>query len=284
MNNSISKYIQIFDKRIFVDVASKGCGSGCVYCFSKYPSHMQELLSVKDISDICDKIMDLPECNESIISLCPNTEPMKSEESRRLTKVIVERLASKVKFIQIATKEKIPMQFLSFLNENAQYSGQIRISISLPYLNNVDNIEPGAAEIANRLDNFNNIKRFPNLISVLYLRPFNRQMLLNKEEYINIINTYKPDDICLGAEFVPRVDGEQLCTYMYNKQLAPEIFQNVDKADIFRFADYLRKGTDCEVFYSSICNITNCSDYGCKLKLYEYDQAYCKDCILHKSL
>ena len=280
MNNNISEFIQVFDKRIFIDVASKGCGSGCIYCFSKYPTLKQTLLSEDEMNSICDEIIKLPECDKTIISLCPNTEPMKSKESQELIKLIVDRLISKVKFIQIASKEEIPIQFLDFLNSKARFVGQVRISISLPYLHNVEIIEPNAASISKRLKNFNNIRDYSNLVSVLYLRPFNKQMLLDKEEYIDIINTYCPNDICLGAEFVPRVDGEQLCTYMYNEQLAHDIFESVAKEDIFNFATYLREKTHCKVFYSSICNIANCSNYGCMLKLHQYNLEYCKDCVL----
>lgn len=280
MNNLISEYIQMFDKRIFFDVASDGCGSGCVYCFSKHPTFAQVLLSENMINNICDEIIKLPNCNETIISLCPNTEPMKSKESRELIKLIICRLASNVKFIQIATKEEIPISFLEFLNVKAKFEGQIRISISLPYLHDVDIVEPNAADIFSRIKNFNNIRKFPNLVSILYLRPFNKKMLMDKIEYTKLINTYHPDNICLGAEFVPRVDGDQLCTYMYNTQLASEIFERAEIEDIFDFAQYLRKETHCKVFYSSICNIANCSNYGCVLDLKKYDARYCKDCNL----
>lgn len=280
MNNLISEYIQIFDRRIFFDVASDGCGSGCVYCFSKHPALKQVLLSEETINSICEEILNLPNCNETIISLCPNTEPMKSKESRELVKLIIGRLASKVKFVQIATKEEIPISFLEFLNKTATFEGQIRISISLPYLHNVNIIEPNAGDIFSRIKNFSNIQKYSKLVSILYLRPFNKQMLIDKIEYAKLIRTYHPDNICLGAEFVPRVDGEQLCTYMYNTQLATEIFERAEIEDIFEFAEYIRKETHCKVFYSSICNIANCSDYGCILDLKKYDTRYCKDCNL----
>lgn len=281
MNNSISKYIQKFEKRIFFDIVADGCGSGCIYCFTKHPTLEQILLSRDVINNICDEIIKLPDCNETIISLCPNTEPLKSEKSRELIELIVKRLSMKVKYIQIATKEKIPLQFLNFLNKNARFAGQIRISISLPYLQNVDVIEPYAANIFDRIDNFNRIRKFPNLVSILYLRPFNQQMLINKEIYGNLILEYCPDDICIGAELVPRVDGEQFCTYMYDNRLAPGIFEKVEKEKIFEFAGYLRKKAHCKIFYSSICNIANCSNYGCVLNLQQYDMRYCEDCALH---
>lgn len=280
MNNIVSKYVQLFDKRVFIDIASNGCGSGCVYCFTENPNHTQSLLDISVVNDICNKITDLPYCNEYIISLCPNTDPMKSVESRQLVLSIIDKLVSKVKFVQISTKEFIPETYLESLNSYAVQKGQIRISVSLPYLDAAVILEPGAASIQDRIKNFDNIKKYNNLVSILYLRPFNRQMLIDRRNYATIIKLHNPDNICLGAEFVPKVKGEQLCTYMYDEQIRSKIFGKADKEEIFEFADFLRKETGCKVFYSSICNIANCSNYGCRLKLKEYDVRYCIDCEL----
>lgn len=280
MCNDIFQFIQIYDKRIFIDVASNGCGNGCVYCFTQNPEKPQTLLNVSTIDSICNEILKLPDCKNCIVSLCPNTEPMKSEESRQRVLRIIKKLIDTVKFIQIATKELIPESYLKDLNAISKRKGQIRISISLPYLNSAQILEPGASTVRDRLKNFENIKNHHNLISVLYLRPFNKQMIVDKDLYVNIINQYQPDNICLGAEFVPKVENDQQCTYMYDKSLRPSIFEKPEKDEIFNFADFLRKNTNCKVFYSSVCNIANCSDYGCILTLGEHDIRYCKDCEL----
>lgn len=279
-NNDISEYLQIFNKRIFFDIASNGCGSNCLYCFTKNPGMPQELLSMEVVHGLCEQIKRLDKCSDSIISLCPNTEPLKSDCSRKLVAHIIQELSSYVKYIQISTKEYIPIDFLCELNRLTDIPGKIRISISLPYLSFTDQIEPGAASVKERLKNFKNTKRFSGISSILYLRPFNQQMITDKELYVNAIMEYMPDDICLGAEFVPKVDNDQLCTFMYDNNLAPDIFKRADISDIFSFAEYIRKRTGHKVFFSSVCNISNCSDYGCVLKLYEYDKRYCQDCCI----
>ncbi|WP_285827962.1 hypothetical protein [Bacteroides acidifaciens] len=279
-NNNISEYLQIFDKRIFFDVSSNGCGSNCIYCFTKNPGMPQELLSTEVIHELCTQIKKLRECSESIISLCPNTEPLKSNDSRLLVFQIIQELSPYVKFIQISTKEYIPIDFLERLDYLADKPRKIRISVSLPYLNFTDRIEPGAAPIRERLQNFENIKRFPGISSILYLRPFNQQMISDRELYIDVIRKCQPDDICLGAEFVPKVNDDQLCTFMYNNNLAVDIFKCANIDDIFSFAEYLRQKVKRKVFFSSVCNIANCSDYGCILKLYNYDKRYCLDCCI----
>lgn len=277
-NNSISEYLQIFNQRIFFDISSNGCGSNCFYCFSKNPGMPQELLPISIVHELCEQIKKINNCSRFIISLCPNTEPLKSEKSRKLVLNIIHELSSYVKFIQISTKEYIPIDFLHELDELTNSCGKIRISISLPYYNFTDIIEPGASLVKERLKNIKNIKRFPGISSTLYLRPFNKQMVIDRELYVDAIIKYKPDDICLGAEFVPKVDHNQLCTFMYDNNLTENIFKREGINDVFGFADYLRKKTGYKVFFSSVCNVANCSDYGCVLKLYEYDKRYCLDC------
>lgn len=282
MMDNISQFMQAYEKRVFIDVASNGCGSGCVYCFTKNPQEAQALLDFSTIDALCDYVLNLPNCKEYIVSLCPNTEPMKSAASRERALRIIRKLIGAVKFVQIATKEMIPESYLKELDILSERKGQIRVSISLPYLHSAEIIEPGAASVSDRLKNFENIKKFSRLQSVLYLRPFNRQMIIDKEMYAGVIKQYAPDDICLGAEFVPKVSGNQQCTYMYNDALKPAIFEKPEIDEIFAFADYIRQETSCKVFFSSVCNIANCSDYGCVLTLNKHDPRYCKDCELLK--
>lgn len=68
----------------------------------------------------------------------------------------------------------------------------MRISISLPYLVDTEIIEPGAASVEKRLENSINIKAFPNLSAILYLRPFNQQMVTNQKAHVDIINSTFP--------------------------------------------------------------------------------------------
>lgn len=280
----ISEYLQIFEKRVFFDISYRGCGSGCVYCFTRAPEEEQQLLPLSVIDEMCNYILSLDHSSELVVSFCPNTEPMKSAESRSLVLHAINRLHRTVRIIQIATKELIPLSYLEQLNAISSKKGNIRISVSLPFLIGANNIEPFAASVNQRLQNFINIKLFPRLLSVLYLRPFNIQMLHNQCAYEEIINQYLPDDVCLGAEFVKKVglDETQYCTFMYDKGEAQSIFTRAEIEDIFTFADFLRTHCGCKVFYSSICNISNSIDYGFCLNLSQYDSRYCLDCDICK--
>lgn len=172
-NNNISEYLPIFDKRIFFDISSNGRGSSCIYCFTKNPGISQKLLSTEVIHELCTQIKNFQECSRSIILLCPNTEPLKSNDSRLLVFQIIQKLSPYVKFIQRSKKKYIPIDFLERFDYLVDKPRKIRISVSLPYLNFTDRSETGVAPIRKRLQNFENIKRFPGISSILYLQPFN---------------------------------------------------------------------------------------------------------------
>lgn len=49
-------------------------------------------------------------------------------------------------------------------------------------------------------------------------------MISDRELYVDVIRKYQLDDICLGAEFAPKVNGDQPCTFMYHNNLVVDIF------------------------------------------------------------
>lgn len=99
-DNNCSEYLQLYNKRFF-DIASNGCGSNCAYCFTKNPEREQTLLPDKIIYELCDKVKRIKGCADSIISLCPNTEPIKATASRKLVIEAIRQLSPHVKVIQI---------------------------------------------------------------------------------------------------------------------------------------------------------------------------------------
>ena len=65
MIDNILQFIQVYDKRIFIDVASNGCGNGCVYCFTKNPEKPQTLLNISTI----DEIRSLAKTSKKVIAI-----------------------------------------------------------------------------------------------------------------------------------------------------------------------------------------------------------------------
>ncbi len=61
--------------RIFIDVAYRGCGNGCKYCYVESAADKQELADYSDLDAVCDFILNWPLCKAPIISFCPRTEP-----------------------------------------------------------------------------------------------------------------------------------------------------------------------------------------------------------------
>jgi len=283
MYNDLKNLFQVANNRIFIDIAVNGCGSGCAYCFTKSPSEEQALLSASVVSEICDLIDSLP-IDINIISLCPNTDPMKSDMSKELTYQVVSYFTPKGYEIQISTKEYIHSDYLELLNDAAKHKGQIRVSVSLPYISKAFQIEPFASPVNVRLDNFHRIHLFEGLSSTLYLRPFNLSMIAEKDTFVDVIRKYRPQHICLGVEYITGNTLYDKCTTLNNDYFASQYFEKTDLSNALYFADYIRSNTGYKVFHSSICNIVNNTSLDCSIKLHNYCIDLCRDCKLKDSL
>ena len=113
----LMKYIILQEDRIFIDICQRGCGNGCAYCYVETNNESQVLLDMIQIEQICEYIKNHVECRNRIISLCPNTEPLKTTESIRMILYIIKFFLPLGCYIQISTKERVPEYFLKELQE-----------------------------------------------------------------------------------------------------------------------------------------------------------------------
>ena len=281
MNNSkkddiqLEKYIIVQKQRIFIDICEYGCGSSCAYCYVPTKSKSQRLLSFDQIQHICHFIGTNYNCHKRIISLCPNTEPLKTEESINLILYIVRFFISLGSYIQISTKEKIPKYFLKAVDSISQ--GRVYINISIPYLINSEILEPNAAPVNERFDNFIEIQKYRNLKACLYIKPFDSQSPDIQTQYINMINSYNIQTVCVGVKFEKTTPLP--CQSLYNKPQAKKLFEQ-QYLEINNFIMKIRGSTSARVYGSSICCIHNDFLEKCTLSLFEYDNLVCRDCAL----
>ena len=275
----IKNYVIKCDQRFYIDICDRGCGNGCVYCYVDSKNEKQELLKLSQIQKICEYI-DVEYGNvPKIISLCPNTEPMKSPESIELILYIIRFFIPRNSYIQISTKERIPKSFLNEINRFAE--GRIFINTSLPYIINASAVEPRATPIEERLQNFLNIKEYPNLNACLYIKPFSEDAYRNAQSFIDIIEKYGIDTVCVGVEF--QKGTEVPCRSLYDKQIAKVLF----KEQAERLNDFVRKlrqNTKAKVFGSSVCCIYHRFNKKCLLDIPQYDNMLCKDCACYASI
>ena len=267
----------IFEKgRIFVDICKSGCGSGCTYCYVNTKGENQVLLDIDQIQEICEYTREHIDCNNKIISLCPNTEPLKTKEGIQRVLYIIKFFSDLGSYIQISTKECIP-DF--FWEELQQFDcSKIYINISVPLIFDTDRFEPGAAKIRKRLEAFKQSSVFPELHLCLYIKPYTKKSRREQLMYARIINEYNIKRVCVGVKFLKDTSG-QPCISLYQKAFASSLFR--EQADQIKdFLTLLRTNTNATIYGSSICCIYH-DHYGtCDLQLFEYNKRVCHDCAI----
>lgn len=262
--------------RIFIDVAYRGCGSGCQYCYVASASEEQVVASYEDLRQVVEYLNRYYQNRECIISFCPNTEPFKTRDSIDRVLFVLKRLRGNKFYIQISTKEYISDDLLHELNILAEKNA-IFINISMPFLE-TDTIEPGAAGIEKRASNIERIQRCSYLKSGLYIKPCSPKAINDIEQYIAIINRTQPDYICIGVAFDKKVDTP--CATLHRENDA-SIVISAQKDLILEFAERIKESVRCPVVYSSICAIIQAGSCNCSLGLWRYDRNLCNSCSVN---
>lgn len=269
-----SKYIFVKPDRIFIDICKSGCGSGCSYCYAPKHNESQVLLDINEIMLICKYIKERYDCKKRIISLCPNTEPLKSKSSMKLVLYIVRYFSNLGGIVQISTKEKIPITLLE--NINSIENACVYFNISVPTITSAGTIEPFASPVKDRFSNFDFIGKYEKITFCLYIKPFFARKK-DYEMYVKIINDYRIQNICVGPLFLN--NEEVPCTSLYTKKTVEKIYDE-QLHNILLFSKLVRDRTEAKVYNSSICCIYNKYFKQCVLELFYCDASLCKDCIL----
>lgn len=278
MNGILEKLVQVVNKRIFVDIAYSGCGSGCKYCYVDTYNKKQLLISEEIISDITDWIID-NHTNNSFISLCPNTEPFKSQESTALVILLLKKLARFGIPFQISTKENVKPSILKDINDMCVIKNQVFFNISMPLISKAQVYEPYAGSIKVRKSMINNIHNFENLTSCIYIKPFLKETTLDKSEFISIINESRPDYVTIGIEFneANKLD-HSTCTSLYRKEIATKLLDCNKIGKMILFAREIEQYTSYNITFSTNCQIINAFNFTCYLKLNQYNSTMCQNC------
>jgi hypothetical protein len=275
MLDILDNLIQKEAGRIFIDIATEGCGSGCSYCYIRKPLAPQQLISKSELDFLINHVKKMISDND-ILSFCPNTEPLKSEESRMYIHKIIDSFRSQNVIFQISTKESISPEFLKMLND-IRTVNPIYIFVSIPFLE-VNIYEPNASSINDRLENFLKIHKYENLRSCFYIKPFSPSNIVKKDDFCKLILEFAPDDICVGMHF--NKGFSQPCSMLHNPVKAEELFKETDTSDFYTFSQYLRKNTGKKVFHSSVCILANNTKTNCLLNMSCIDKFFCRDCLL----
>lgn len=212
MTEKYQELIIVENKRIFIDVAYYGCGSGCKYCYVPSSSEEQLLAPYEDLEKVVWYLSVNHILDNRIVSFCPNTEPFKTRESAERVLFIIRKIKEYQCHIQISTKEYIDDDFLLELEKLAG-DNTIFINVSMPFLD-ISEIEPGAASIKRRVINIERVAQCAHLKCGLYIKPFTKSAFNNLHWYIEIIKEMLPDYVCIGMAFDKK--AKIPCTSLYH--------------------------------------------------------------------
>lgn len=278
----IQKYVQREGQRIFIDIARNGCGSGCRYCYVDTAKERQILLEEKEIEEICAYLLDFDDLSDCFLSFCPNTEPLKSRESSSKVLKIIKSVSQFGLAVQISTKERIEPDFISELSELALRKNQFFFNISLPYLTGLDNIEPRAGKLEERLENFRLIADYEAATSCLYIKPFSWMTEKDFQKYVSIIRKHRPDFVCVGAAF--HIDNNQIqpCRTYYHAEEATELMADSQIRQMMEFAGKIHRETGVRTVYSTECSISTECGIPCGIEFFRYEPKMCEGCPRRK--
>lgn len=215
----------------------------------------------------------------SIISLCPTTEPFKSGESAYLIMLILEAFLQLGNPVQISTKESIPVEIFQLAQQRCISERQVYFNISTSCISKAPIIEPKASPLKIRFENFEAIKAYDKLTSCIYIKPFTLETLKDLEQYIDIINRYKPDVACVGIDFKKATILEKPCDLLYHsKEVVDKALDLNLESRILFVRNQIEKRASIPVFHSSTCIISNYLNYKTNGNIMSVAPSLCRRC------
>lgn len=190
--------------RVFVDFSSKGCGSGCRYCYIQDPVAAATYLGEAEFAQLVDELVDNPNFVPgrlgTLVSISPGTEPLKTAKSQDYLAALLERLLPFGNPVQLPTKEVVPDWLAALARESVQYAGQLVLFLSLATATRASYLEPGAAPVMDRLKNAE-LVRGTGIRSCAYIKPFLQSAYGEIDEFAELINETVPDFLCVGMRY-----------------------------------------------------------------------------------
>ncbi|MEV5411238.1 hypothetical protein AB0K60_20650 [Thermopolyspora sp. NPDC052614] len=194
--------------RVFLDIARRGCGSACRYCYISAPEAPQEPATPDDVLDAAERLTKDDRyqagARGTVISLSPNSEPFRSAASTLLVMTALSRLLVNGNPIQIPTKESVPAELLRLVDAEAKSDDQVVFFISLATMNRAESLEPGAAAIEDRLANAARLRRH-RCRSCAYIKPFLKAAIHELGDFAARLRAARFDCVCVGMRYRARL-------------------------------------------------------------------------------
>lgn len=220
------KYVYGTKERIFVNTTI-GCRAACKYCY--LPSIRSNLklsrTSCKEVIRTIEGMNEfIPGEGNTVLSIGCYSECMFPDNIQDTLEIIT-YFIKKRNYIQLSTKQIIPEAFCKTLSEESVFNNQINIYISMPTYSRIDKIEPGTAELKERIENISRCKKY-GLNVILYIKPFLERITSEDiNYYIDLVKRYNIPVVIgsyLGVEKTKHVAdvGEYL---LFEKETSEEM-------------------------------------------------------------
>jgi DNA repair photolyase len=234
--------------RLFVSIATRGCGSGCSYCFISHPDDSPHYFSPNQILDSMDTLNAghsfLRGVNGTLVSLSPETEPFRNAESLALVLLLLDRFLPLGNRIQISTKEVVPEQFWSRVRGH----NTVVVFTSFSTMTMAATLEPGAARPIDRLRNFSSPAAL-GVASCALVKPFLPQTARELPQFIQAFRDHRPRAVCVGMPY--RRNTSTSSTYTHPIEAA---WRSLGITTALReFTTRIGSELDIPVLHSSIC-------------------------------
>lgn len=238
--------------RVFINITRSGCGSGCAYCYIQRPKGRQDFVPREQIASTARNLAADRDFTAgrmgTIISLCPDSDPFKTDESTRLFEILLREIIPLGNPIQIPTKEVYPLTTLRLIAQLAA-PGQVIALTSFTTISRAAKIEPGAASITERFGNFLRC-RDHGVHGCLYLKPFLPSTARDIDDFVTLSRAFQPDSACIGIFYSTKVDeAESSFTHPVHDRLTAREIDTTFRDFVARY----RAETGIAVFHSSVC-------------------------------
>jgi DNA repair photolyase len=254
-NPNVYTNLKLTEGRFFINITSQGCGSGCSYCYINGAQDKQVLIEEEQLFSSINYLRENKNFvlgkQGTLISLCPDTEPFKTENSTSLIMNILKTILPWGNPIQIPTKERIPQKILKIIKSLMIYPEQVVIFVSSSTISKASKIEPYAALPYERFSNFKLCQSY-NILSCLYIKPFLLCTEKDIELYIDVIHDYQVSLVCIGILYTKNSATPILKSNLHHPVHLELTSKGLNDKSL-NFRTKIAQKFELPIFYSSVC-------------------------------
>jgi hypothetical protein len=189
--------------RIFLDLASQGCGVGCRYCYIAEPAAGVRPLPVAQIRATLVQLMEVlgsarPE-SPPLLTIGADTEVSAHPDIVRNAEECLAFGAEHQLPAQLATKFPLPPSLLSCLNSWPAQAPTPVVFTTITTVTRFRELEPGAPPPIVRADNFSLPRQ--RWLSYALVKPFHSASARDSDELLDLFLRKRPDGVVVGAHY-----------------------------------------------------------------------------------